>query len=492
MLEARAKGEAMGLILSEIRGELAEWQRHRAHRLAVRRLIEKHDDLHDLRGEGSADFWLGIGGAIGSLILLVFTWTGTFEAWIGLPLTLLGVFLTIRQFFKDRRDRRELREKTRQRMTRLKVVDFATYSLVDISKDLKMPEGYEESGYRIEYLHHGFGAWSPEVCDWLIGAAEDGPGYSHGETEFRPRKVVRNSIAPLIELDRTASGQVFRNDAKIRLKTDLVKGPDGAFPGEIRLQRTYYLTTLCTNDLTFKEVIDREDRTMLYDGFTAFSRREGETLHILPLRNSGCANQLGISTLAFTSDNYLILVDQTRNNLQSAGLLAPSGSGSLDEADLPSPGCSGPFVPWILEVCKRELREELGLAESDEFTPDLNARLKAVDVDSRMIGYCTYLHRGSKPEFFFLARLTCSAAELQDIAEHSKEEKELSRRFAEEEDLRLAFGEPVADGLKRIAATLRHEEGFRLSFPLEMQLLLVEHAADRHADILEAFFADPA
>lgn len=453
-------------------------------------LVDRRDDLQDLGKGNRIAFWAGVALTVFSVAMLFLTWTGDLTAFIGLPATALGVLGTFRQFFADRKQLRALRQRTLDRFNTLKVIDYATYSLVRLTDRIVLPEAYLKSGYRIEYLHHGFGAWSPEVSSWLISGRANSTKYTHDTSQYDGPPAVRDSIAPFIEFSRTASARRFSNDRKIRMRTDLVRDESGNFPQVVQFQRTNYLATLATNDLSFKEVINRHSRECQYDGLSGFLQAEGADLVFRGLEQSDCANQIGVSTLAFTSDHYLILVDQTQQNLQSAGLVAPSGSGSLDEDDLHDAGCEGSLVDWLTSASKRELLEELGIACADEFTAEVNTLIDAVTVRAMPLGFCVYLFRGGKPEFFFISRLSCSADELDKISQYTAEESDLSGRFAKSEAYRLKpTGSRATEDLLRICNRLRSSETHRLSFPLELQLALLEHACAEHGPKLDEFFA---
>jgi len=148
------------------------------------------------------------------------------------------------------------------------------------------------------------------------------------------------------------------------------------------------------------------------------------------------SNQVGVSTLAITRDGWLVLTDQLDAVVESAGRLAPSGSGSLDWSDLPEGAENTEFWSWLLKASTRELREELGIEPSMlSLWKRLRNRQKirwmnSVSVESVLIGFAGFLHRGGKPDFFFLARLGCSINELRTRAIYGKEELRMSKRRA--------------------------------------------------------------
>lgn len=111
---------------------------------------------------------------------------------------------------------------------------------------------------------------------------------------------------------------------------------------------------------------------------------------------------IGISTLAFTSDDLLVLAQQSENNSASGGLIAPSGSGSLEPDDLASAGDHPSLQQVLIRGMERELCEETGISSNDV-------------LETRIIGFGRWLERGAKPEFFGITRLRILARDLDSL-----------------------------------------------------------------------------
>lgn len=477
-----------------IGSELAhEWRAYREDGELRRRLsalIDKRDDLSDLEDKSRWAFWSAIVLAVVSVVLAVVTFAADFLGWIGIPLTAIGVLGTVRQTFLDRRRRRVLRENVQKRLNDLKLIDYRTFGTIETVNAIRLNKAYIDSGYEKDLAFHGFGAWSRDLNDWLMSPAAREIRAVYSEDFYEGPPVARETIRPFLNFQRTATNRLYHNGLKLKLDSDLVRNDDGAFPLRVHIQKTDYLATLSTNDLSFQQLIERKSRRTLYDGISAFlSDRADGTFLYRGLAGSDCANQIGVSTLAFTSDGYLLLVDQSHQNLQSAGLVAPSGSGSLDLEDLPAGQTEFGLLDWLDDVCCRELREELGIQPSVEFSDKRRASLESVSVLTQVIGFALYLHRGGKPEFFYLARLSCSADELNRIAAYTRQEDSLSNRFPKQKDYRIRdMGDPISLQLMRICENLRGGERLRMSFPLELQLAMVEHASTSQAEVIEEFF----
>jgi hypothetical protein len=207
------------------------------------------------------------------------------------------------------------------------------------------------------------------------------------------------------------AGAFISNDRKIRLASDF----NSPLVEPIFVQETDYLSSLMTDQMAFVQV--RRDATILYHGTNGFLEANEDKARLLPLGRSAMSNQIGASTLAFTRDGHLIFVQQTATNAQSGGTLAPSGSGSLDLADLDHAGAD--FLGAVRYGAARELIEECGL--HDRLDPATFARRHI-----HVFGFVRMLHRGGKPEFFCVARLPFTSQEV-----HAAMPTRHERRFTE-------------------------------------------------------------
>lgn len=116
------------------------------------------------------------------------------------------------------------------------------------------------------------------------------------------------------------------------------------------------------------------------------------------LEESLLANHIGVGTLLFTLDNYLVLSSRPDNRI---GIwhqqITPSISGATSYDDDMYSMKSGPVSSWM-----REGREELGISNSD-----------FVEGSDIFLGITRELLRGGKPEMFFAARLALTKAKLE-------------------------------------------------------------------------------
>jgi 8-oxo-dGTP pyrophosphatase MutT (NUDIX family) len=127
-----------------------------------------------------------------------------------------------------------------------------------------------------------------------------------------------------------------------------------------------------------------------------FGAAISEAARTRPPAETPLLHAIGVSAIALTRDNTIVMVRQSRANESSAGLLAPSGSGSLEPVDL-HPTVS--FGEVLLRGALREMHEELGLL--------------ATDISSmHLLGLARWLEKAGKPEALAVARLNVNAAEV--------------------------------------------------------------------------------
>ncbi|MFG1919420.1 NUDIX hydrolase [Micromonospora sp. NPDC048898] len=193
-------------------------------------------------------------------------------------------------------------------------------------------------------------------------------------------------------LARQARRAVMHNAAVLGLGSDL---PGEGDDGVVVLRSAHYFDFFCSNVLVPYDVCEVGRRNLALRGRDLIVDRHGR---LRTFRNSRLANIIGVSTLAFTSDGQLLLVAQTRDNVGSPGLLAPSGSGSLEPQDV-SPQSTPTLQEIIRTGAERELREECHINSAEIEGSDL-------------LGYGRWLSRGATPEFCAVTFLNVAGDQL--------------------------------------------------------------------------------
>jgi hypothetical protein len=200
--------------------------------------------------------------------------------------------------------------------------------------------------------------------------------------------------APAVVL-RSTRGRFPYNRACVRLETDLdEQAAQDRLP--LAMRRARYFDGLASNMLapwTIKRngiPLRFQDKYLLVDG-------AADSQHILlPLSNNALANIVGVSTLAITSDDCLIMPLQSGASASSPYLLAPSGSGSLEFKDIDKNSAAS----TVIKGAERELMEECGL-------------IQAHIAGTALIGFGRWLEHGAKPEFNAVTALNICAADIR-------------------------------------------------------------------------------
>lgn len=259
-------------------------------------------------------------------------------------------------------------------------------------------------------------------------------------------------------------GKRIFNGTVVRLETDLGRAAveqGGELTVDVR--RTPFFAALGTNDLGAREVRSTRSRRPLVSGYELLADRGGR---VRDLSQSWLANAIGISTLAITSDDQLLVVRQTPHNSESGDRLAPSGSGSVDAADLDG---SADLRALVVGAMERELREECCLPRD-------------VRVTTRLTGFARWLERGGKPEFYGVSRVAMTAREVE------------LRRIDRRERAYVAYVETL--GLAGDVAQALGQLGPRLaergpvSIPLTASLNALRRALDADPGLLESLATD--
>jgi hypothetical protein len=282
----------------------------------------------------------------------------------------------------------------------------------------------------------------------------------------------------------------FSNDGKIRLANDFMDDPAAV----ATVQRTDYLSSLMTDQYRWSLVRSKKaavdgmtPESVLWDGRAAVWQdgHGGALPRIKTLADSPISNQLGASTFAFSRDGYLMLVLQKDVNHQSPNTLAPSGSGSLDWADIES-SKTQTLIELARSGAERELSEECALDD------DLGRR-SSVRSRTQIFAFTRMVHRLGKPEFYALA---CIDAAAQAIRARKPE------RYVEQ--VVLAGVDPInLNGIKRpcdeiaracqqyLVARYTDAQGRQMpmSFPLEhgLHLLIEACTTEGHKATIDSF-----
>jgi hypothetical protein len=207
------------------------------------------------------------------------------------------------------------------------------------------------------------------------------------------------------------SGKRFFNDRKVSLRTEL-NVAQLTQPGRmVTIGKTSYIASALTNDACVNRLVREKSspETVYADltGMYPLTIRGGKTC-LLSLDDSQLSNHMGASTIAlFRQTNgacVIVLPEQGARAARSAGLLAPTGSGSLDWADV-SQSSSKDLLSLIARGANRELCEEQGILGLGRGGSPLDVLLKSHRVDTYVLGYFRWLNFGGLPQFCCMSTL---------------------------------------------------------------------------------------
>jgi len=172
--------------------------------------------------------------------------------------------------------------------------------------------------------------------------------------------------------------------------------------GSVSFSASDYYSLMATNYMVEFDVVDLDNKVLL-PGHSLICDAKKRTLK--SIAESDLANIIGVSTLAFTSDGMLVLIRQGGDVESSRGLWAPSGSGSMDRADVRASRHFGRH-PRLKDVVRyameRELIEECPLPFRDI-------------IHTKVIGYFRWVNKGGKPEYLGLTKLATHSSELPKV-----------------------------------------------------------------------------
>jgi hypothetical protein len=221
------------------------------------------------------------------------------------------------------------------------------------------------------------------------------------------------------------SGKRFFNEKKISLRTELNADQLVKAQRAVTIGKTSYIAGALTNDACVNQLIRSDYASeVVYANLAEMyplSVRDGHA-HFLSLDDSQLSNHLGASTIALfreTNGTCVVVVPrQGKMAARSAGLLAPTGSGSLDWADLED--LSSPdLLTLIARGANRELCEEQGFVGLGRGVRALDDFLKRHAVETYVLGYYRWLNFGGLPQFCCIS--TVRGINVEDLRPDQRE-----------------------------------------------------------------------
>ena len=269
----------------------------------------------------------------------------------------------------------------------------------------------------------------------------------------------KENLLPFLKFNYRLSnfyGKMFFNEKKLCIAADIKINPNEK---KVYCHKGAYYDTYLTNIISGKELRSNEDNKLIAsaEDFIPVIKKKDE-YYLKDITASIMNNEIGISTIAITSDNYLVIWTQNRVAQSSAGLLVPTGSGSCDWSDIRGKS----FTDTIVYAMNRELWEENGgklLCKSPEEIGE-----------TKILGTFRWINKGGKSEFVGLTKVN------RDLISFAQDKKEV---FDREEYLITS----ADDLITKIDDLLERNN---ISVPLYVNLQVIrEYARDNKEEIEE-------
>jgi hypothetical protein len=252
----------------------------------------------------------------------------------------------------------------------------------------------------------------------------------------------------------------FFNQNKVCLSDDL-----DHLSIEVYCHKGSYFDTFLTNNICTKLIRTIDNNKLVVDGrhyFPVDYIEQTNEISLKEVSRSLMNNEIGVSTLGFTSDNYLVIWKQNMKAQSSSNLFVPTGSGSSDWADI----IDGNFSETIRNGMARELWEESG-------RKSIGAHYKNIG-ETKILGFFRWVKRGGKPEFVGITKLHARLAQLKP------EEMEVRRSRTKHE-----WKIESIEQLKSTIYDIKTQKG--ISIPLYMCLHSFEVYLNSNPDAVKEF-----
>lgn len=273
-----------------------------------------------------------------------------------------------------------------------KEYNFSEIKLSEV--DIKM--GFKLIGHQINESNIDFITVSDEVNDNILNMDYPPKIERNKKVEKNLKKFIKENkddFIPFLQWQYRYSmfyGKGFFNEKKLCLSKDLNDNINA-----ISCHKATYYDTFLTNNSCGKILCSNQDNRVIASTseFMPVIRMDDDTVKLKSIASSMMSNEIGVSTLGLTRDNYLVLWTQNRTAQSSNDLLVPTGSGSCDWAD----NKDNIFYATLERAMQRELWEESGKTMLSESYETIG--------ETKTIGFFRWITKGGKPEFVGLSKL---------------------------------------------------------------------------------------
>ena len=262
----------------------------------------------------------------------------------------------------------------------------------EVLERLTLSNHMVEDGYRISTFFNGcFSEYyvMSDKCNHYLYTNSNIINLIKHRNKFQIVKEIRNYV-PFAVSALLKNNYVTFNGSTIRQMDELFLDMKA-----MHVQPSKYFDGQCTNELVYAKMRNISAINEVVYGENLLI---DENNSLYELDDSPCSNYIGVSTLAITEDNCLVIMKQGTASNANAQRYAPSGSGSSHGKDLKKAQTLGEF---LINGMERELCEECNINRKDTI------------LTTRVIGYARLLERGAKPDFF---GITMISSESRNIA----------------------------------------------------------------------------
>ncbi len=278
----------------------------------------------------------------------------------------------------------------------------------EIEKVAEIIKSEKLSNGEILLFRQGLVSYDEKLCEKLINNISIGYEIDNEASDI-VKEYIRVHFSELIPFLCTHyayvqnNRKVFHNDAKLCL-ADIDYTSNNVM---VRLCKGSYYNSYLTNKIYLMK-IHSDEASYIYPPYSFMTRN-------LELPSQYFSNEIGISTIAITSDGYIFLQIQGNHADSSNALIVPSGSGSADWSDYHK---DYSFNDIISYATKRELAEETGYSKKE---------MDKIIVDNKLIGMFRWLNFAGKPEFVSLTKMNISMCNIHPL--RSEQEAHINRRL---------------------------------------------------------------
>lgn len=294
------------------------------------------------------------------------------------------------------------------------------------------------------------------------------------------KKELLNILKPDAELLKDAlldnyalsrkKNKMFFNDDKISLTNTPCVGLT-----TLNVFKSSYYLSYVTHEMSTKNIEDKTvegSNRIRWQGIKKFPYQFDPALNINRLKSledSNFSNHIGGNTIAFSDNCEMILWQQSSSAQRSEGLIAPTGSGSLDYSDYENNNNS--LKDMIIEGMNRELSEESTLK---------NTTLENVADETKIIGFYRWTKKAGLPGFLGVSKIKSKTT----LKPNSSEVK----LFVVDSDNNLDMKVLNTTELIELINYLLKNEIENLSVPLYANLKALKQTATENPDFLNFIF----